>query len=131
MSYSQRENARDSRIQELKRGDVYLANITFPGYPTKEGAVKYVVILQEGHLFTKSTTVSVLLLTTKHLDSIFPTDVYLEPKECKAITGAKILANQPYTILKSQLRELMYSLSKETLNEMDTALTVGVGIVDI
>jgi len=116
---------------KLKRGDVYLANINFPGYENKKGAVKYVVILQEGHLFIKSNTVTVLVLTTKHLDSIFPTDVHINPKECKSTSGAKILANQPHTILKSQLKKFKYSLGNETISKMNVALAVGLGLLSI
>jgi len=114
---------------ELKRGDVYLAEINYVGHDENLKHLKFVVILQSGKLFTNSDTVSVLVLTTKHLDRMYHTDVFVAAKECGAAKGAKILANQPHTILKSQLVQWKYTLSETTIEKMNVALAVGVGLI--
>lgn len=113
----------------LKRGEVYLAEINFVGEDATTKHKKFVVILQSGKTFSNSDTVPVLVLTTKHLDRMYSTDVFVPPQECGVTKGAKILANQPHTILKAQLIQWKYTLSETTIEKMNVALAVGVGLL--
>jgi len=114
----------------LKRGEVYLAEINFVGEDVTTKHNKFVVLLQSGKIFTNSDTISILVLTTRHLDRIYPTDVFVPPQECGVAKGAKILANQPHTILKSQLIQWKYTLSETTIEKMNVALAVGLGLLE-
>ena len=114
----------------LRRGDVWIAQVSFPDKP-EAPMVKFCVILQEGRLFDNAPTVLVAHLTTKHLDRLYPTDVYLPSEECQNGGGAKIILNQFHTIPKSSLIAYKYSLSRDTMRKVDLAILVGTGIVKI
>jgi hypothetical protein len=113
----------------MKRGDVYLANVIFPNDPLRL-YVKYFVNVQEGDLFRNAPTISGYFLTTKKLDKLFPTDVFILPAECGNKNGAKIIASQPYTIMKEDLIEYKYTLAPKKLSELDRAIAIGLGLED-
>ena len=113
---------------KLAKGDVYLAEITFPGDKEYKYHCKHVVIIEDSPLLAYSPTVAVLTLTTRKLYRLYPTDVPVTPDECKNRGGAKILSNQPLTIGKDQLINYKYSLSKKTLYKLDIAIVKVMGL---
>jgi mRNA interferase MazF len=115
--------------QPVKRGDVYLAKLLFDDENGgRREQTKFVVILQEGRWYARSQQVAVLRLTTKNLDHRYPTDVLVSPKECGCGTGAKIIADQPQTILKCRLLKYRYSLSASTMQKVEQALALSLGL---
>lgn len=129
-----RDERDDVNVPELERGDVYLAELPFPDDVERTSSHrKHVVILQSDNcsIFKNSPTVAILKLTTKNPTSSYPTDVYVPPDECGHDNGVRIIANQPHTILKKRLIGYRYTLSKSTIKEMDLAIVISTGIVDM
>jgi len=115
----------------LRRGDVWEAWIPRPDKPQEAPMRKHCVILQDerDRLFRNSPTVVVAVITTNHVERLFPTDVYLPPEECQNGGGAKIILNQFHTIPKSSLIRYRYSLFRGTIPEVDRKILVGIGII--
>ena len=111
----------------LKRGDVYTAHFNPPDKPQKTIS-KYVVILQEGMIVEHSSTVVCVNMTTKHLDDVYPWDVFVDPQESCTTDGAKIICSQLHSIPKDNLRSYKYSLKPETMQEVDRGILLGTGI---
>jgi mRNA-degrading endonuclease toxin of MazEF toxin-antitoxin module len=123
------------RRRELRRGEVYLANYSFPGevkndISEKESNIRYVVVVQGGPQFRNCPTVVVMNMTTQGLDSVgnYPTDVFVGPAESGTKRGAKIKADQPHTISKESLIEHKYTLGSETLRKVDGAIAFSMGL---
>ena len=115
--------------QPVKRGDVYLAKLLFDDENGgRRELTKFVVVLQEGRWFARSQQVAVLRLTTKNIDHRYPTDVWVPPAECGTNKGAKIIADQPLTILKCRLLKYRYSLSASTMEQVEQALVLSLGL---
>ena len=112
----------------LIRGHVWLVRFQ-PWDPDREDTIeKYAVILQEGTYFRNYESVCVVLLTTTPPRRPRPTDVLIPPGEHTAEVGVWANCGQVWTIPVDDLMRYTYQLSSGTMNRIDVALTVGLGM---
>ena len=111
----------------LERGDVWLLHFRPPDR-AEISLYKFGLVLQSRSPRDRVPSVVVALLTTKKLDFIHRFDVYVKPAESGTLSGAKIMLHQLYTIPRSHLICYKYSLSVETMREVDRKLRLSLEI---
>ena len=89
---------------------------------------KYGLILQEGTYFLSYNSVSVILLTTTPAKRKYPTDVIIPPEVHGASEEVRADCSLVYTIPVQDLIEYAYALPADMVEEMDTALALGLGL---
>lgn len=89
---------------------------------------KYAVILQEGTYFLNYESVCVVLLTTTPPRRARPTDVCIPSDEHTAEGHVWASCGQVWTIPVDDLAGYMYVLSSDTMDRIDVALAVGLGM---
>jgi len=112
----------------LKRGDVYRAQWHPPDSPQKPIS-KHVVVLQEGIIVRNSPTVVCVNMTTQGLNATYPWDVLVSATESKTVAGARVICSQIHTLCAKDLTDYRYSLTPETMEEIDQGLLLGIGLV--
>ena len=114
----------------FERGQVYYIHFPYTfdvNFP--RGKKKFVVVLQEGSIFEKYDSVTVLLVTSDPESKDFETNVTIEVGTTKLDKESYIICAQPYTILKSLFKQqgvwCAGKLSKEVLDAIDERLYIG------
>lgn len=112
---------------ELKRGDVYIADLS-PVVGSEQGGLRPVVVLQNdiGNKFSPTTIIG--CITSKLHKSKLPTHIELPSKICGLKQDSLLLCEQIRTIDKSRLKEKISSLPIEIMEQINIALTVSLGI---
>ena len=112
---------------ELKRGDVYVADLS-PVVGSEQGGLRPVVILQNdiGNKFSPTTIVG--CITSKLHKSKIPTHIELDANECFLKQNSILLCEQIRTIDKSRLNEKICSLPEDVISKINSALLVSLGI---
>lgn len=120
---------RRSRKQNLKRGDVYYANLS-PVVGSEQGGDRPVVIIQNDVGNHHSPTVIVAAITTQMAKPHLPTHVAIKKCRSEKLRHSIILLEQLRTIDKSRLhtRHRVARLSPATMRAVDAALKVSLGL---
>lgn len=111
----------------IKRGDLYFADLT-PVVGSEQGGNRPVLIIQNNVGNKYSPTVIVAALTTKLQKAKMPTHIFVP----SAVSGLKrdsiILLEQIRTIDKIRLGAKIGEVESKTLEEVDQALKVSLGV---
>lgn len=111
-----------------KRGAVLRIRFHPPddsGHPIE----KFCICLQEGKIVQNTNAFVGIILTTRYLDRLHKTDVFITPEESHSEKGVKAICSQIHTIPKDRVIDYAYSLSTGTMGEIDQKLLFGIGIV--
>lgn len=110
---------------------MWLLTLAHPMDPgVHEPIRKFGVILQEGDYFRNHETVCVVLLTTVPRRSPRRTDVRIPPDEHgEADKVVWAICHEVYPVPVEDLMEYRYSLSADTMRQIDRALVIGLGMV--
>lgn len=110
----------------VKRGDIYYADLS-PVIGSEQGGMRPVLIVQNNVGNKYSPTVIVAAITTKIEKGKMPTHV-----EVGADKGLEknsvVLLEQMRTIDKQRLRDQVTHLDNKTMNMVDEALAISVGL---
>lgn len=112
---------------ELKRGDIYYANLN-PRIGYEQGGIRPVVILQnnKGNLY--SPTVIVAVITSRDKKDL-PVHVSLIPgQENGLAVDSKVLLEQVRTLDKERLGTYVGHLSDEDMQKIDKALSISLAL---
>ncbi len=131
MKHSERLNDESSEVENLgiKRGDVFFANLS-PVKGSEQGGIRPVLIIQNdvGNRF--SPTVIVAAITAKISKGQIPTHVEICSKEHGLERDSVILLEQIRTIDKSRLTDRITRLNRETMEKVNHALMISVGVIE-
>ncbi|MCL2846389.1 MAG: type II toxin-antitoxin system PemK/MazF family toxin [Firmicutes bacterium] len=105
---------------DVKRGQVYFADIGDNGVGSEQNGTRPVIIIQNDIGNHYSPTVIVACMTTSILKNQIPTHVQLD--------GNLVLAEQIKTIDKSRLRNFVNTLSPYDMVRVDKALRLSLGL---
>jgi mRNA interferase MazF len=111
----------------IKRGDVFLASLD-PVIGKEISKTRPVVIVSNDINNRFSDTVSVLPLTSQHVDRAYPFEVFLPKKSGNLPKDSKVKANQIRTIDKSRLVSFIGRLDAACMADVDRAIKVHLGI---
>lgn len=109
------------QVENLKRGDVFMANL---GYQrgNVQGGIRPVVVIQNDIGNKNSPTIVVVPLTTKRKDSFYPFHVKLRKELSELEEDSVVLCEQPRTIDKTDILEYVTALCHKEIVKINTAL---------
>ena len=108
---------------EIKRGQIYYADLS-PVIGSEQGGLRPVLIIQNDIGNRYSPTVIVVVLTSKLGKHEIPTHVHYDGLRKESI----ILCEQIRTIDKRRLKELMGQISEATMEQVDKAIKISLGV---
>lgn len=116
-------------VKNVNRGDIFLVDI-LPALGHEKGGVRPVLVIQNeiGNRFSPTTTIAPL--TSGMQKGKLPTHVEINAKEHSISKDSVILLEQIRTIDKSRLKEKIAHLDDETMEKVDNAIMVQLGLVD-
>lgn len=115
------------RPRPIQRGDIYYADLT-PVTGSEQGGIRPVLIVQNDIGNQHSPTVIAAAITGYEKGKRQPTHVWLKGSFCGLFRDSTVLLEQLRTLDKSRLGEYMGSVGGDKMREVDTALSVSVGL---
>ena len=113
--------------QQIRRGDVYYADLS-PVIGSEQGGIRPVVILQNNVGNWHSPTVIAAAITGQRNKARLPTHVQLGPFHAGLRHSSTVLLEQIRTIDKTRLRERIGSLDNITMERLNQALAISIGL---
>ena len=111
----------------IRRGEIYYADLS-PVVGSEQGGVRPVLIVQNDVGNKYSPTVIAAAITSQHEKSKLPTHIELSADNCGLQKNSIVLLEQIRTIDKKRLKEKMGMLDGNSMNRIDTALSVSFGL---
>ena len=121
------DGAQKSWISDIKRGDIVLAGLE-PVKGSEQGGVRPVLVIQndEGNKFSPTTIIAPI--TSKEFSKEFPTNVAISKQESRLNNDSTVLLNQIRAIDKSRVIKKISSLDFYTMNKVDFAIKISLGL---
>jgi len=120
----------ENALPRYKRGDVWLANLD-PVIGSEQGKTRPVVIIQNDVANEYSPVVIVAAITTAVGPKEYPTEVRVSAPEGGVKKDSVILLNQIRTIDKRCLIERWGELNPETMEKVNEALKISLGLLPL
>jgi len=105
----------------IKRGEIYLATLD-PVVGKEISKTRPVVIVSNDKNNQFSGTVSILPITSKNLERIYPFEVFLSKGSGNLPKDSKVKADQIRTLDKARIITLIGKLRKDETDEIDGAI---------
>ncbi len=114
----------------IKRGDIFYADLS-PVVGSEQGGVRPVLVVQNdiGNRF--SPTIIVAAITSQINKAKLPTHVEISAKEYGLQKDSVILLEQLRTIDKKRLKEKIGHLDDELMEQVNEALYISLGLIDL
>jgi mRNA interferase MazF len=116
-------------IQPL-RGEIYLVNFD-PTIGAEISKTRPALIVQNNIANQRSPIIIIAAITSKFDNRLYPTEVLIEPPEGGLKTTSVILLNQVRSIDRQRLSKRIGAISSEKLNEVDRAIQISFGLIDL
>ena len=113
---------------DIKRGEIYYADLS-PVVGSEQGGVRPVLILQNNVGNKYSPTVIAAAITSQQEKSKLPTHINLNSADSGLAKDSIVLLEQMRTLDKRRLKEKTGSLSKTSMNMVDKAISVSLGLM--
>ena len=113
----------------VKRGEIYYADLS-PVVGSEQGGVRPVLIIQNDIGNRYSPTVIAAAITSQRDKAKLPTHIELSAQSCGLQKDSTVLLEQVRTIDKKRLRERMGEITPETMNSINSALSISFGLID-
>ena len=111
----------------IKRGEIYYADLS-PVVGSEQGGVRPVLIVQNDVGNKYSPTVIAAAITSQQYKTNLPTHIKVDADGCGLQKDSIVLLEQMRTIDKTRLREKMGSLDRGSMNMVDKAISVSLGL---
>lgn len=114
----------------VKRGDIFYADLS-PVVGSEQGGTRPVLVVQNdvGNKF--SPTVIISAITSKINKAKLPTHIEISAEEYGLSKDSVILLEQIRTIDKKRLREKIGRLDDELMENVNEAISVSLGLLDV
>ena len=122
--------ARKAKLIRPRRGEIYLVDFD----PTLGAEIKKTrpaLVLQNDIANRHSPITIVAAITSKFDEKLYPTEVLIEKPEGGLTRDAVVLLNQVRSIDKSRLIRRIGALEPATMQLVDRALQISVGLVKL
>lgn len=113
----------------IKRGEVYFADLR-PVIGSEQGGQRPVLIIQNDVGNRYSPTVIAAAITAKISKAKLPTHVEVNKDDLGLVRDSVILLEQVRTIDKKRLRQRLGKLDAKTMEKVDVALLISLGLAD-
>lgn len=111
----------------VRRGDIYYADLS-PVVGSEQGGVRPVLIVQNNVGNKYSPTVIAAAITSQTGKTRLPTHIRLHADKCGLSKDSVVLLEQIRTIDKRRLKERMGCLDGNSMDAIDTALSISFGL---
>ncbi|MEG0497948.1 MAG: type II toxin-antitoxin system PemK/MazF family toxin [Carnobacterium sp.] len=111
----------------VRRGEIYYADLS-PVVGSEQGGMRPVLIVQNNVGNHYSPTVIVAAITAKIQKAKMPTHVEISAEEFALEKDSVVLLEQIRTIDKQRLKEKVTQLNQETMDKINEALGISVGL---
>ncbi len=115
-------------MKEVKRGDIWTVNLD-PTIGHEIKKLRPAVIIQNdiGNKYSSMTIVAPI--TSQHTEKVFPIEVLITKENAEIEKVSKVLLNQIRAVDKERLIRRVGKLNEETLEKVDYALKISLGIL--
>ena len=112
---------------QVNRGDIYYADLS-PVVGSEQGGVRPVLIIQNdvGNKF--SPTVIIAAITSQLDKAKLPTHIELKKEKYNLVKDSVVLLEQIRTLDKRRLQEKICSIDQLTMQRVDVAVMISLGI---
>jgi mRNA interferase MazF len=114
----------------IRRGDVFYAQLN-PVIGSEQGGVRPVLVVQNDIGNQYSPTTIVAAITSQISKAKLPTHIEIPADKSGLEKDSVILAEQIRTIDKSRLKQKIVSLDEETMEKVNTAIEISLGLTEI
>ena len=115
---------------KVTRGDVFYADLN-PVVGSEQGGVRPVLIIQNDIGNKYSPTVIIAAITSKINKAKLPTHVEINSNSSRLDKDSVILLEQIRTIDKKRLQRHITHLEEDTLNRVDKAIEISLGLIEL
>jgi mRNA interferase MazF len=112
-----------------KRGDIYLVNFD-PTLGSEIRKTRPALILQNDVANSHSPITIVAAISSQFDETLYPTEVLIEPPEGGLTANSVVLLNQIRSIDKQRLIKRLGTVTPETMQQIDRALQVSLGLIE-
>ena len=120
-------NSESETVMNIKRGEIYYADLS-PVVGSEQGGIRPVLIVQNDVGNKYSPTVIAAAITSQQYKTNLPTHIKVDADGCGLQKDSIVLLEQMRTIDKTRLREKMGSLDQGSMNMVDKAISVSLGL---
>ena len=113
----------------VKRGEIYYADLS-PVVGSEQGGIRPVLIVQNDVGNRYSPTVIAAAITSQRDKTKLPTHIELSAQSCGLQKDSIVLLEQVRTLDKKRLKERMGELPPDTMQSVDSALSISFGLAD-
>ena len=118
------------RIIQPIRGEIYLVNFD-PTIGSEINKTRPALIIQNDLANQNSPVTIIAAITSKFDDRLYPTEVRIDPPEGGLKTISVVLLNQSRTIDRQRLIRRIGAIGSGELNEVDRAIQISLGLMDL
>lgn len=111
----------------VKRGEIYYADLS-PVVGSEQGGVRPVLIVQNDVGNRHSPTVIAAAITSRQDKNRLPTHIEVRADKCGLARDSIVLLEQIRTIDKKRLGDKMGELDLNSMNKVNTALSISFGL---
>jgi len=111
----------------VRRGDIFYADLS-PVVGSEQGGIRPVLIVQNDTGNRHSPTVIAAAITSQLGKARLPTHIEIPAPSSGLSRDSVILLEQVRTLDKSRLRERMGKVDSATMNKVDSAIAVSLGL---
>lgn len=111
----------------VKRGEIYYADLS-PVVGSEQGGVRPVLIVQNDVGNRHSPTVIAAAITSRQDKNRLPTHIEVQADKCGLARDSIVLLEQIRTIDKKRLGDKMGELDVNSMNKVNTALSISFGL---
>ena len=122
--------ARKAKVIRPKRGEIYLVNFD-PTLGSEIKKTRPALVLQNDIANRYSPITIVAAITSKYDSTLYPTEVLVKPPEGGLTKNAVVLLNQVRSIDKGRLIKRLGVLKPTTMQNVDRALQISLGLVKV
>ena len=122
--------ARKTKVIRPKRGEIYLVNFD-PTIGSEIKKTRPALVLQNDIANRHSPITIVAAITSKFDATLYPTEVLVKPPEGGLTTNGVVLLNQVRSIDKGRLIKRLGDLKPATMQHIDRALQISLGLVKL
>ncbi|KYC35751.1 PemK family transcriptional regulator [Scytonema hofmannii PCC 7110] len=117
-------------IMQPKRGEVYLVNFD-PTVGAEIQKTRPALVLQNDVSNEYSSITIVAAITSQFDETLYPTEVLIEPPEGGITVNSVVLLNQIRSIDKQRLIRKLGELTEATIEEVNQAIKISLGLVEL
>jgi mRNA interferase MazF len=122
--------AKAAKVIQPRRGEMYLVSLD-PAVGAEIRKTRPAIVVQDDSANRRSPITIVAAVTSQYEAPLYPTEVLVRAPEGGLTTDSVVLLNQIRSVDKGRLVGRLGSLRSETMRQVDQALLLSLGLVEL